>query len=214
VDANGRVDSEALSPGRTDRAPVNRCQCRSLLTWMDRIRRGDVSFDRSNVPAEHRWRLDEHLGVRQFVETVARDNKELVDDCTLNFERPTFYRPGSRTRRNAGVPGLPWSTSAGFASAIHGSPTLAARRARVPHDDRRALQRAEPPERMAPAAQARAQSRRQVTGASTQVAGSRATAGARSRSMNPPRTTAPTRLPRRSGRPLEQHRLARARSGR
>jgi len=127
VDANGRTYSEVLYPGRTARAHVNHYQCRSFLTWMDRVRRGDVSFDRSNVPAEHRWRLDEHLCLRQFVETVARDKNELVDDYMLKFERPILSRLGVRTRRNAGVPGLPLSTSAGFASAIHGSPTIPAR---------------------------------------------------------------------------------------
>src|SRR5208283_2993492 len=69
VDANGRLYSEALYPGKTDCAHINHYQCRSFLTWMDRVRRGDVSFDRSNVPADHRWRLDEHLCLRHFVET-------------------------------------------------------------------------------------------------------------------------------------------------
>ena len=127
VDANGRTYSEVLYPGRTARAHVNHYQCRSFLTWMDRVRRGDVSFDRSNVPAEHRWRLDEHLCLRQFVETVARDKNELVDDYMLKFERPILSRLGVRTRRNAGDPGPPRSESAGFASAIHGSPTIPAR---------------------------------------------------------------------------------------
>ncbi len=107
VDANGRTYSEVLYPGRTDRAHVNHYQCRSFLTWMDRVRRGDVSFDRSNVPADHRWRLDEHLCLRQFVETVARNKNELVDDYMLRFERPILSRLGNRTRRDAGVPGLP-----------------------------------------------------------------------------------------------------------
>jgi hypothetical protein len=86
VDANGRTYSDDLYPGKTDVAHVNHYQCRSFLSWMRRVERGDVSFDRSDVPSEHAWRLDEDLCLRQFVETVARDKNELVDEHMCRFE--------------------------------------------------------------------------------------------------------------------------------
>lgn len=127
VDANGRRYSETPYPGRTARAHVNHYQCRSFLTWMDRVRRGDVSFDRSNVPAEHRWRLDEHLCLRQFVQTVARDKNELVDDYLSRFERPILSHIADRSGRRSARPGRPRPDPAGFSSIIHGKPTLPAR---------------------------------------------------------------------------------------
>jgi hypothetical protein len=88
ADANGRAYSDDLYPGKTDVAHVNHYQCRSFLSWMRRVERGDVSFDRSDVPPEHAWRLDEHLCLRQFVETVAKDKNELVDEYMRRFESP------------------------------------------------------------------------------------------------------------------------------
>lgn len=124
VDANGRSYSDNLYPGRTARAHVNHYQCRSFLTWMDRVRRGDVSFDRSDVPPEHRWRLDEHLCLRHFVETVAKDKNELVDEYMLKFERPILARLEARPAGGPPGPARPRPDPAGFSSIIHGSPTL------------------------------------------------------------------------------------------
>ena len=130
VDANGRPYSETPYPGRTARAHVNHYQCRSFLTWMDRVGRGDVSFDRSNVPAEHRWRLDEHLCLRQFVETVAKDKNELVDDYMSKFERPLLSRLGERPRRGYARSAVARSEPADFSSIVRGSPANASRRVR------------------------------------------------------------------------------------
>jgi len=97
VDANGRAYSDTIYPGKTDLAHVNHYQCRSFLSWMGRVERGDVSFDRSDVPSEHAWRLDDHLCLRQFVETVARDKNELVDEYMRRFEDPILEFLGART---------------------------------------------------------------------------------------------------------------------
>ena len=89
VDANGHTYGDALYAGKSDVAHINHYQCRSFLTWMGRVERGDVSFDRSEVPLEHAWRLDDQLCLRQFVETVAKDKNELVDEYMLRFARPS-----------------------------------------------------------------------------------------------------------------------------
>ncbi len=128
VDANGRPYSEEPYPGKTDCAHVNHYQCRSFLAWMDRVRRGDVSFDRSNVPADQRWRLDEHLCLRQFVETVAKDKNELVDDYMLRFESRILTHLAAHAGRGAPDPDRPRSDAIDFSSAIHGSPTIPERR--------------------------------------------------------------------------------------
>ena len=69
---------------------------------MSRVERGDVSFDRENVPAEHRWRLHEDECLRQFVETVARDKNELVDEHMLRWEKPILAYLAERARRAEG----------------------------------------------------------------------------------------------------------------
>jgi hypothetical protein len=88
ADANGRRHTDVLYPGKTDVAHVNHYQCRSFRNWMSRVERGDVSFDRENVPPEHRWRLYEDECLRQFVETVAKDKNERVDEYMLRWEKP------------------------------------------------------------------------------------------------------------------------------
>jgi len=130
VDANGRPYAEALYPGKTERAHINHYQCRSFLTWMGRVTRGDVSFDRSTVPADDRWRLDEHLCLRQFVETVARDKNELVDDYMLRFETPILTHLAARSDRGSPDPDRPRWEPANLSSTIHGSPTIPERRRR------------------------------------------------------------------------------------
>jgi hypothetical protein len=88
VDANGKPWSETIYPGLTDTAHVNHYQCRSFLNWMGRLERGDLLFDRSNVTGASAWRVDEHLLLKQFVTTVARDKNEFVDEFMLRFEKP------------------------------------------------------------------------------------------------------------------------------
>ncbi|MBP1774057.1 MAG: hypothetical protein H6Q86_63 [candidate division NC10 bacterium] len=92
ADANARLYTDDLYPGKTDIAHINHYTCRSFLSWMGRVERGDVSFDRADVPAEHAWRLDPHLCLRQFVETVAKDKNELVDEYMLRFRRQILDR--------------------------------------------------------------------------------------------------------------------------
>lgn len=98
ADANGQTFGDAIYPGKTHRAHINHYQCRSFTSWMGRVQRGDVSFDPSNVPPEHAWRLDKDLCLRQFVETVAKDKNELVDEFMLRFEGP-IRRRLQETRR-------------------------------------------------------------------------------------------------------------------
>jgi hypothetical protein len=132
VDANGREYADPLYPGKTDVAHINHYQCRSFLSWMGRVRRGAVSFDRSNVPPEHAWRLDEHLCLRQFVETVAKNKNELVDEYMLRFESrireqlAVSSAPGSARRASSG----PRLTLAEIAAAVHGSRSRSRRRNR------------------------------------------------------------------------------------
>lgn len=128
VDANGRLYSEAIYPSKTDRAHINHYQCRSFLTWMDRVQRGDVSFDQSNVPADHRWRLDEYLCLRQFVETVAKDKNELVDDFMLRFESRIVTQLAGHSRRGSADPDPPRLEQPDLSSSVYGSPTIPERR--------------------------------------------------------------------------------------
>jgi len=73
ADANGRRYADVLHPGKTDVAHIDHYQCRSFRSWMSRVERGDVSFDREDVPPEHRWRLDADECLRQFVERARRE---------------------------------------------------------------------------------------------------------------------------------------------
>ncbi len=130
ADANGRLYSEALYPGKTDCAHINHYQCRSFIAWMGRVRRGDVSFDRTNVPADQRWRLDEHLCLRQFVETVAKDKNELADDFMLRFESRILTHLAVRSGHGSPDPDRPRLERADLSSAIYGSATIPERRGR------------------------------------------------------------------------------------
>jgi hypothetical protein len=130
VDANGQLYSEALYPGKTHCAHINHYQCRSFLTWMGRVRRGDVSFDRSSVPADHRWRFDEHLCLRQFVETVAKDRNELVDDSMLQFESRILTQLAVYSGHGSTDRDRPRLEPPNLSSTIYGSPTIPERRRR------------------------------------------------------------------------------------
>lgn len=99
ADANGRRYADRLYPGKTEVAHINHYQCRSFRNWMFKVERGDVSFNRENVPPEHRWRLFEDECLRQFVETVARDKNELVDEYMLRYEKPILAYLAERAQR-------------------------------------------------------------------------------------------------------------------
>jgi hypothetical protein len=88
ADANGRIYRKFLYPGKTDVAHVNHYGCRSFRRFMARVERGDVSFSKEtpDLPAEHRWRLDEELCLRQFVQSIAKDHNEMLDDYLLRYE--------------------------------------------------------------------------------------------------------------------------------
>ena len=126
-----------LLSGKSDVAHINHYQCRSFLTWMGRVERGDVSFDRSQVPLEHAWRLDDQLCLRQFVETVAKDKNELVDEYMLRFARPVLDYLGARAgsapsstppRLEPAVIGAATDVGGGAATSSRGHPGPARRR--------------------------------------------------------------------------------------
>ena len=127
ADANGRPYSDDLYPGKTDAAHINHYQCRSFLSWMGRLQRGDVSFNRSNVPAEHAWRFDPHLCLRKFVETVAWDRNELVDDYMMRYERPILDQLGPGFKDRLTAPHGPRTELADLQSTINGPAAIPGR---------------------------------------------------------------------------------------
>lgn len=85
VDANHKRYNEIMYEGRTDRAFVNHYQCRSFTHWMSRLERGDVSFSNS-VSSENKWRYDKKLLLKKFVEIIALDKNEHIDEYMLKFQ--------------------------------------------------------------------------------------------------------------------------------
>ena len=85
-DANNRPFRLDLYPGRTDLAHINHYQCRSFKNWMNRSVRGDVLFRTENAPDRHRWRFTEESLLQKFVESVAKDRNEFVDEYMLKYK--------------------------------------------------------------------------------------------------------------------------------
>jgi hypothetical protein len=88
VDANGRPYQERDYPGKTELAHVNHYACRSFTNWMSKVQRGEAAFEPGNFPAEHQWRCSPEGCLRQFVQTVARDMNEIVDEFLVPFAEP------------------------------------------------------------------------------------------------------------------------------
>lgn len=87
ADANGRLSKEPYA-GKTGAANINHYLCRSFSRWMARAGRGDVSIDiAEGVAPENLWRLDADMCLRKFVEEVAVDGNEMVDDHMLRFQK-------------------------------------------------------------------------------------------------------------------------------
>jgi hypothetical protein len=88
VDVNKRPFRDALYPGKTDVAHVNHYLCRSFRRRLGRVSRGDVTYTLADAPDEHRWRVDDEACLRYFVEVIARDCNELVDEEMLKAAGP------------------------------------------------------------------------------------------------------------------------------
>jgi hypothetical protein len=88
LDPNGRQWTDALYPGKTDVAHVNHYAARSFHRWLSKADRGDVAYDAPDLRPDDRWKADRAGWLRQFVEVVAKDQNEYVDEFILSFERP------------------------------------------------------------------------------------------------------------------------------
>jgi hypothetical protein len=97
VDANGRPFTKDPYPEKADIAHVNHYQCKSFARWMDRPARGDAC----DVPAlpENSWKSTKDGCLRRFVETVALNHNEHVDEYMLQYK--DFLERAIRTIRPA-----------------------------------------------------------------------------------------------------------------
>jgi hypothetical protein len=105
VDANGRAFSPEVYPEKTGVAHVNHYRCRSFSRWMARAKRGDA-MGRKHLNPPDLWRLDEAGLLRQFVEVVAKEDNELVDEYMLGYAdaiRAKMKELGFREPPAAGV---------------------------------------------------------------------------------------------------------------
>ncbi len=67
-------------------ACINHYQCRSFKNWMDMPKRGNAMSDADDLsPEKNKWRYEEEACLRQFVETVAKDKNEYVDEYMLKY---------------------------------------------------------------------------------------------------------------------------------
>jgi len=72
-------------------AHVNHYQCRSFGRHMARVDRGDCTFtgegnDPTTIPKGLQWKLDKEACLRYFVEKVALNHNELIDDHMLKYK--------------------------------------------------------------------------------------------------------------------------------
>lgn len=87
VDVNHkRYFDNDMYDGKTTRAFINHYQCRSFKHWMARIERGDVSLEDQTVPESQMWRYDAGLLLKKFVESIALDKNEYIDNYMLKFK--------------------------------------------------------------------------------------------------------------------------------
>jgi len=86
VDANKKIYNNDLYSGKTNNANINHYQCRSFLNWMNRLERGDVNIDNlNNIPKGQEWRHNKDLLLQTFVQTVAKDKNEYIDENMLKY---------------------------------------------------------------------------------------------------------------------------------
>lgn len=110
VDANKRLYTEALYPGKTRVARINHYQCRSFTNWMRKPERGEVGTVAED-PA-NAWRFSEEGCLRQFVSQIALNKNEYVDTSMLRHVEPVkrYLRQlaiaGEAEQASSGVIGL------------------------------------------------------------------------------------------------------------
>lgn len=94
VDANNNEHSMYdIYEGLSDVAHINHYQCRSFKRWMQRTKRGDVTFDfLEKVPDSDLWRLNEESCLKQFVATMAFDKNEMIDTYMQKYTAAILYR--------------------------------------------------------------------------------------------------------------------------
>jgi hypothetical protein len=88
LDPNGRPYQERDYPGKTEIAHINHYACRSFTNWMSKVQRGEAAFEPGHFPEEQQWRCSSEGCLRQFVQTVARDMNEMVDEFLVPFAGP------------------------------------------------------------------------------------------------------------------------------
>ena len=89
-------------------AHINHYQCRSFKRHMARVDRGDCVFtgegnDPTTIHRGLRWKLDKEACLRHFVEKVALDHNELIDDHMLKY-KPALEAAIGRMRRPSAIP--------------------------------------------------------------------------------------------------------------
>lgn len=84
-DANHKSYNDDLYEGKTERGYINHYQCRSFKHWMSRVERGDVNYSGNNITSEQMWRCDKELLLKKFVESIAYNKNEYVDEYMLKF---------------------------------------------------------------------------------------------------------------------------------
>jgi pantothenate kinase-related protein Tda10 len=85
VDSNKKIFEEKLYPGKSDIAHINHYICRSFKNWMNRVKRGDVNFSSQHFTEMHQWRLSEEMCLKQFVQKIALNYNEYIDEYMLKY---------------------------------------------------------------------------------------------------------------------------------
>lgn len=87
VDTNHkRYTDDDMYEGKSARAHINHYQCRCFKHWMARFDRGDVSLGTKAISDAQMWRYDENLLLKKFVESIALDKNEYIDEYMLKFK--------------------------------------------------------------------------------------------------------------------------------
>jgi len=86
VDANKRLYTDELYPGKTDVAHVNHYLCRSYQNWMSRIDRGTTAAVPSAMRThkDYRWMFEPEICRTKFFE-MAHEMNEVVDEHMLTY---------------------------------------------------------------------------------------------------------------------------------
>ena len=84
VDANGQPFTKEPYPEKANIAHINHSVCRSFTRWMNRPARGDAC-DALALP-ENAWKTTKEGCLRRFVETIALDHNECIDEYMLQYK--------------------------------------------------------------------------------------------------------------------------------